>query len=100
MAGSGPKVRRQHNRKEIQSLKLKSIIRSLRSQRKAATRILEKTGREIERIDAGLAALAGRAGRVGRPQGVRKRRKMSAEARARISAAQKRRWRELRAKAK
>ena len=78
-------------------MKLKSIIRSLRSQRKAAVRILERTGRDIERIDAGLAALGGRAGLGGRPHSVRKRRRMSAEARARISAAQKKRWRAVRA---
>src|SRR5215470_1038560 len=83
--------------RRLHLLKLKSIIRSLRSQRKAATRILEKTTREIEKIDAGLAALNGRAGRGGLPQGVRKRRKMSAKARARISAAQKKRWRAVRA---
>jgi hypothetical protein len=75
---------------------LKSVIRTLRAQRRAAASFVEKFSREIERIDAGLLALGGK---VGRAAG-RKRRKMSAAARRKIAMAQKARWQKVRARAK
>jgi hypothetical protein len=77
---------------------LKSVIRTLRKQKRIAALTIEKLTHEVERIDAGIAALNTGAG--GRPAGkTRKRRKLSKAARQRISIAQKRRWREQRAKA-
>jgi cell division protein FtsB len=76
---------------------LKSVIRTLRKQKRIATQTIEKLTQEVERIDAGIAAL--NAGTGGRPPGkTRKRRKLSKAARQRISVAQKRRWREQKAK--
>jgi cell division protein FtsB len=74
---------------------LKSVIRTLRKQKRIAAQTIEKLTQEVERIDAGIAAL-----NTGRPAGkTRKRRRLSKAARQRISIAQKRRWREQKAKA-
>ena len=68
---------------------LKSVIRTLRKQKRIAAQAIEKLTQEVERIDAGIAAL----NTGGRPAGkTRKRRKMSKAARRKISIAQKQRW--------
>ena len=70
---------------------LKSVIRTLRKQKRIAAQTIEKLTQEVERIDAGIAALNTNTG--GRPAGkTRKRRKMSKAARRKISIAQKQRW--------
>jgi cell division protein FtsB len=70
---------------------LKSVIRTLRKQKRIATQTIEKLTHEVERIDAGIAAL--NAGTGSHPAGrTRKRRKLSKAARQRISVAQKKRW--------
>jgi cell division protein FtsB len=70
---------------------LKSVIRTLRKQKRIATQTIEKLTQEVERIDAGIAAL--NTGTGGRPPGeTRRRRRLSKAARQRISMAQKKRW--------
>ncbi len=70
---------------------LKSVIRTLRKQKRIAAQTIEKLTHEVERIDAGIAALNTGAG--GRPAGkTRRRRRLSKAARQRISVAQKKRW--------
>jgi hypothetical protein len=70
---------------------LKSVIRTLRKQKRIAAQTIEKLSQEVERIDAGIAALNTGAG--GRPAGkTNRRRKLSKAARQRISIAQKKRW--------
>jgi cell division protein FtsB len=77
---------------------LKSVVRTLRKQKRIATQTIEKLTQEVERINAGIAAL--NTGTGGRPAAKsRKRTKLSKAARQRISIAQKRRWREQKAKA-
>jgi cell division protein FtsB len=68
---------------------LKSVIRTLRKQKRIAAQTIEKLTREVERIDAGIAALNTGSPSAGK---TRKRRKLSKAARQRISAAQKKRW--------
>jgi len=66
----------------------------------AMDNIIDALRQERNRIDAAIAALNG-SGMKRRPGGsVRGPRKMSAEARARISAAQKKRWAKVKAKKK
>jgi hypothetical protein len=77
-------------------MKIKSVIRTLKSQRKVAAGFVEKYTKEIELIDQGIAALGGR---TGRPK-IHTRRKMSAAGRRKIAAAQRARWAKIRAKAK
>ena len=75
---------------------LKSVIRTLRKQKRITAQTIEKLTEEVERIDAGIAAL----NTGGRPSGkTRKRRKLSKAARERISIAQKKRWAKVKAKA-
>lgn len=62
--------------------------------------IIEALRAERQRIDKAIAALGGGSQTVRRAQGRRGPRHMSAEARRRISEAQKRRWAEQRKKAK
>ena len=70
---------------------LKSVIRTLRKQKRIAAQTIEELTQEVERIDAGIAAL--NTGTGGRPAGkTRKRGKLSKAARQRISMAQKKRW--------
>jgi cell division protein FtsB len=70
---------------------LKSVIRTLRKQKRIATQAIEKLTQEVERIDGGIAAL--NSGTGGRPAGkTHRRRKLSKAARQRISVAQKKRW--------
>jgi cell division protein FtsB len=70
---------------------LKSVIRTLRKQKRIAAQTIEKLTQEVERIDAGIAAL--NTGTGGRPPGkTRRRRRLSKAARQRISMAQKKRW--------
>jgi len=85
------------NPKEVNLKTLKSVIRTLRKQKRIAAQTIEKLTREVERINAGIAAL--NTGKGGRPAGkIRRRRKLSKAARQRISIAQKRRWREQKSK--
>ena len=68
---------------------LKSVIRTLRKQKRIAAQTIEKLTQEVERIDAGIAAL----NTGGRPAGkTRRRSTLSKAARQRISVAQKKRW--------
>jgi cell division protein FtsB len=70
---------------------LKSVIRTLRKQKRIAAQTIEKLTQEVERIDAGIAAL--NTGTGGRPPGkTRRSRRLSKAARQRISIAQKKRW--------
>jgi hypothetical protein len=69
---------------------LKSVIRSLKAQRKSILQTVERLNLDAEKIGAGIAALG--AGKPGRPKGSKPKRKMSAAARAKISRAQKKRW--------
>lgn len=68
---------------------LKSVIRTLRKQKRIAAQTIEKLTQEVGRIDAGIAAL----NTGGRPAGkTYRRRKLSKAARQKISMAQKKRW--------
>ena len=71
-------------------MKLTAIVATLQSQRK-------ELATQLAQLDAALAALTGRRKR-GRPIGVaRKKRVLSAAGRARIAAAQRARWKKVRA---
>ena len=73
---------------------LTAVVKQLRSER-------DRAARELDRLDAAIAALNHVAGRDGRRtaagrRGRRPRRKLSAAARARIAAAQRARWAKVR----
>lgn len=67
-----------------------SILKQLKKER-------DRVERQLSGLNAALTAFAGVYG-VGKP--IRKRRKMSAAARAKIAAAQRRRWKKFRNAAK
>ena len=69
---------------------LSSIVRQLRQER-------DRVEKRLKGLDAALTAFAGVYSGV---KPVRKRRKMSAKSRAKIAAAQRRRWAKFRAKRK
>lgn len=73
---------------------LTAVVKQLRSER-------DRAARELDRLDAAIAALNHVAGGNGRKsagvrRGRRPRRKLSAAARARIAAAQRARWAKVR----
>lgn len=68
---------------------LSSVVGQLKKER-------DRAAKEVERLNAALAALDGYGKRTGRPQGIR--RKLSAKALESIRKAQKKRWAAWRAK--
>ena len=77
--------------------KIRSLIRTMKKERSVAAESMQKLAREIEYLDAGIAALSGKA-RHDVAGTVHKRRKMSASARRKIAAAQRARWAKVREK--
>lgn len=70
-------------------MKLRSIIRKLEAEKKAATTTIARLTRDVEQIESGIAALTER-GKRGRPP-VAKRR-VSAATRRKMRLAAKKRW--------
>jgi hypothetical protein len=76
----------------------KQIAKHLEEIRDTAAHLLTELGHEAQVAMRRGRAAAGFSGRrPGRPAGTRKRRTMSAEARAKIAAAQRRRWAKVKA---
>lgn len=71
--------------------KVSNIVKQLKKER-------DRVDRQLSGLNAAISAFAGVYG--GKASPTRKRRKLSAKARAKISAAQKKRWAKVRAKKK